>query len=124
MLTAWFISGDGELCHSLDHMDHLLRAGGTSDLLLSTGGAAAAAAVDGVRIVVDDIIVALSIKTKANVDNDNNNTSSAKVCCQYHLVVGEDNGIAIPDTTGIVFCNLKLNDHDDHDEDRATVQCR
>ena len=31
MLTAWFISGDGELCHSLDHMDHLLPAGGTSN---------------------------------------------------------------------------------------------
>ena len=81
-------------------------------------------AVEDVRIVVDVIIVASSVKTKASVDNANNNTSSAKVCCQYHLVVGEDNGIAIPDTTGIVFCNLKLNDHDDHDEDRATVQCR
>jgi hypothetical protein len=70
-------------------------------------------AVEDVRIVVDDIIVASSIKTKANVDNANDNTSSAKVCCRYHLVVGEDNRIAIPDTTGIVFCNLKRNDHDD-----------
>ena len=68
---------------------------------------------------MDNILVASLITTKANVDNDNNNdndndnTSSAKVCFRYHLVVGGDNGIAILDTTRIMFCNPKHNDQDD-----------